>query len=119
MSEKERQEWMSIPQDFAPAKKSKVNRFAGIPVPDFVEMILKGDDEAMYYLLHDRLKHPLHERYEAYSNHLCDDYEDVIDDFFRGAVVLPFTGKVFRPVFLWMNQRKTQHRDEFQLHVVA
>ena len=82
MPEQERQYWMAIPQDFAPAKKSKVNRFAGIPVPDFVEMILKGDDEAMYYLLHDRLKHPLHDRYEAYSNHLCDDYEDVIDDFF-------------------------------------
>jgi len=82
MREQERQYWMAIPQDFAPAKKSKVNRFAGVPVPDFVEMILKGDDEAMYYLLHDRLKRPLHERYEAYNNLLSDDYEDVIDDFF-------------------------------------
>ena len=82
MPELERQEWMNVPQDFAPAKKSKANRFAGVPVPDFVEMILKGDDEAMYYLLHDRLKRPLHERYKAYNNHLCDDYEDVIDDFF-------------------------------------
>ena len=44
---------------------------------------------------------------------------DVIDDFLCGAVVLPFTGKAFRPVFLWMNQRKAQHRDEFQLYVVA
>ena len=82
MPEQERQYWMAIPQDFAPAKKSKANRFAGIPVPDFVEMILKGDDEAMYYLLHDRLKHQLQERFEAYKNNLCDDYEDVIDDFF-------------------------------------
>ena len=82
MSEQERQYWMAIPQDLAPAKKSRVNRFAGIPVPDFVEMILKGDDEAMYYLLHDRLKHQLQERFEAYKNNLCDDYEDVIDDFF-------------------------------------
>ena len=82
MSEQERQYWMAIPQAFAPAKKSKANRFAGIPVSDFVEMILMGDDEAMYYLLHDRLKHPLHERYEAYNNLLCDDYEDIIDDFF-------------------------------------
>ena len=30
MSEQERQEWLSIPQDFAPAKKSKANRFAGV-----------------------------------------------------------------------------------------
>ena len=82
MSEKERQEWMNIPQNYAPAKKSKANRFAGIPVADFVELILRGDDEAMYYLLHDRLKHPLHERYETYSQNLLDDYEDVIDDFF-------------------------------------
>ena len=82
MSEQERQYWMAIPQDFAPAKKSKANRFAGIPVPDFVEMIQKGDDEAMYYLLRDRLKHQLQERFEAYKNNLCDDYEDVIDDFF-------------------------------------
>ena len=82
MSEKERQEWMGIPQDFAPAKKSKVNRFAGIPVPDFVEMILKGDDEAMYYLLHDRLKHQLQERFEDYQHHLYDTFEDIIDDFF-------------------------------------
>ena len=82
MSEQERQYWMAIPQDFAPAKKSKANRFAGIPVPDFVEMILKGDDEAMYYLLHDRLSHQLQERFESYRNNLNEDYEDVIDDFF-------------------------------------
>ena len=82
MSEQERQYWMNVPQDFAPAKKSKANRFAGVPVPDFVKMILKGDDEAMYYLLHDRLKHQLQERFEAYHNNICDDYEDVIDDFF-------------------------------------
>ena len=82
MPEQERQYWLNIPQDFAPAKKSKTNRFAGIPVPGFVEMILKGDDEAMYYLLHDRLDHQLRNRYEAYNNHLNDDYEDVVDDFF-------------------------------------
>ena len=82
MPEQERQYWLNIPQNFAPAKKSKVNRFAGIPVSDFLDMILKGDDEAMYYLLHDRLNHQLRNRYEAYSNNLYDDYEDVIDDFF-------------------------------------
>ena len=91
MPEQERQEWMRKPS-FAAEPRSTVEvgltrnkrvlRFAGVPVPDFVEMILKGDDEAMYYLLHDRLKRPLHERYEAYKDHLCDDYEDVIDDFF-------------------------------------
>ncbi len=82
MPEQERQYWLNIQQDITPAKKSKANRFAGIPVPDFLDMILKGDDEAMYYLLHDRLSHQLRNRYEAYSNKLYDDYEDVIDDFF-------------------------------------
>jgi len=86
MSEKERQEWMGLTPSPSPKGEGnyvgKVIKYAGVPVPDFVEMILKGDDEAMYYLLHDRLKHPLHDRYGAYSNHLCDDYEDVIDDFF-------------------------------------
>ena len=86
MSEKERQEWMGLTPSPSPKGEGnyvgKVIKYAGVPVPDFVEMILKGGDGAMYYLLHDRLKHPLHDRYEAYSNHLCDDYEDVIDDFF-------------------------------------
>ena len=82
MPEQERQYWMNIPQTFSSAKPSKSNRFAGIPVPDFLDMILKGDDEAMYFLLHDRLSHQLRSRYEAYSHNLYDDYEDVIDDFF-------------------------------------
>ncbi len=91
MSEQERQEWMRKPSFAAEprstveaglTKNKRVLRFAGIPVPDFVEIILKGDDEAMYYLLHERLNHQLQARYEAYNNHLLDDYEDVIDDFF-------------------------------------
>ena len=82
MPEQERQYWMNIPQIISSAKPSKSNRFAGIPVPDFLDMILKGDDEAMYYLLHDRLSHQLRNRYEAYNHNLYDDYEDVIDDFF-------------------------------------
>ena len=86
MPEQERQEWMNLTPNPSPKGEgnyvSKVIKYAGVPVPDFVERILKGDDEAMYYLLHDRLSHQLHERFEAYKNNLCDDYEDVIDDFF-------------------------------------
>ena len=86
MSEQERQYWMNLISNPSPKGEgnyvSKVIKYAGVPVPDFVERILKGDDEAMYYLLHDRLSHQLHERFEAYKNNLCDDYEDVIDDFF-------------------------------------
>ena len=91
MSEQERQEWMRKPSFAAEPrntveagliKNKRVLRFAGVPVSDFVEIILKGDDEAMYYLLHDRLKHQFQERYEVCKYYLCDDYEDVIDDFF-------------------------------------
>ena len=82
MSDAERKQWMAIPQTFAPAKVSKANRFAGIPVPDFVDIILEGDDEALYYLLHNRLNLQLQERYEAYQHQLYDNFEDIIDDFF-------------------------------------
>jgi len=97
MPEQERQYWMQMPPDGTGGRllpggkndqgnetkdKSKSNRYAGVAVSDFLDMILKGDDEAMYHLLHNRLSHQLRNRYEAYSNNLFDDYEDVIDDFF-------------------------------------
>ena len=58
------------------------NCYAEVPIPDFVDIILKGNDEAMYYLLHDRLNHQLYERYETYRHQLYDDFEDIIEDFF-------------------------------------
>lgn len=61
------------------------NQFAGIPIPDFIDIILGGDeraDEAMYYLLHQSLNHQLGERFDVYHNQLFDDFDDVIDDFF-------------------------------------
>lgn len=86
MSDDERKEWMSTPIDrFVNDYVVKTSPFAGIPVPDFVDIILydaKRCDEAMYYLLHQRLSHQLRERYNAYQHQLYDDYEDVIEDFF-------------------------------------
>ena len=83
MSDEERWQWMSIPTDrFISDNVVKPSPFAGIPTPDFVEIILKGDDEAMYYLLHRRFNRQLRERYYAYQHYLYDDYEDVIEDFF-------------------------------------
>ena len=43
----------------------KDSRYADIPIPDFVDIILNGDDEAMYYLLQKRLKPSLYKRYKA------------------------------------------------------
>ena len=86
MSETERKEWMSVPADRIWGDYVvKTNPFAGIPVADFVDIILhdaKRGDEAMYYLLHQRLSHQLRERYEAYLHQLYDDFEDVVEDFF-------------------------------------
>ena len=86
MSEEERKQWMSIPTDkFVSDYVVKTNPFAGIPVPDFVDIILhdaKRCDEAMYYLLHQRLNHQLREHYEAYRHQLYDIFEDVVEDFF-------------------------------------
>ena len=63
----------------------QVSPFAGIPVSEFVDIILneaEKSDEAMCYLLHERFSYKLRERYEAYQNQLCDGFEDVIEDFF-------------------------------------
>jgi 3-methyladenine DNA glycosylase AlkD len=89
MSEEERKEWMAIDGrcltvDVGCSKPS-ISLFAGIPVPDFVDIILydaNRNDEAMYYLLHQRLEHLLRGRYEAYQHQLYDGYEDVVEDFF-------------------------------------
>lgn len=62
---------------------SNINvNYCDIPVTQFVDIILKGDDEAMYYLLHERLRHQLHERYQDYCHNLYGDFDDVVDDFF-------------------------------------
>ena len=86
MPEAERKEWMSIPADrFASDYVVRTSPFAGIPVADFVDVILNNQeqgDEAMYYLLHQRLEYQLRERYEAYRRSVFDGFEDVIEDFF-------------------------------------
>jgi hypothetical protein len=58
------------------------SRYDSVPIADFVDLIVGGDDEAMFYLLHQRLDNALRKRFDDYSNNLLDDYEDVIDDFF-------------------------------------
>ena len=66
-------------------QRTKGSPFANIPVPDFVDIILRQNersDEAMYYLLHQRFEHMFRERYEACQYQLYDDYEDIIEDFF-------------------------------------
>lgn len=61
------------------------SQFTDITIPDFVDIILEGGergDEAMYYLLHERLERQLRHRFEVYRHQLLDEYEDVVEDFF-------------------------------------
>ena len=86
MSDEERKRWLAADvrseKDDVKSSSVQVNSYAGIPIPEFHEMILKGDDEAMYYLLHHRVDRQLREIYDKYRHHLLDDFEDVMDDFF-------------------------------------
>ena len=89
MSETERKEWMAVDVRGKVADvrclRTKISPFVGIPVPDFVDIILQQEnkrDEAMYYLLHQRLEHQLRERYDAYRHSIWDDFDDIVEDFF-------------------------------------
>lgn len=54
-------------------------------IPEFVDIILAGDaraDEAMYYLLHEKMNGLLRKKFEVYESLLMDEFEDVLEDFF-------------------------------------
>ena len=85
---------------------SKIHHYADIPIPDFVDMIMKGDDEAMYYLLHNRLNRRLYERYNDYRQKLYDDFEDIIEDFF---LYLREHGR-----YPYQSLRRIKNRDAFE-----
>ena len=89
MPEAEREEWMAVDvrSQMCDVRSSRrqISPFAGVLIPDFVEIILQQkdrSDEAMCYLLHQRLEQQLHECYDVYHQQLFDDFEDVVEDFF-------------------------------------
>ena len=86
LPETERKEWLAVPYDrLSSDYVIRTNPFAGIAIPDFVDIILSDKDkcdEAMYYLLHQRLNRQLRERYDAYRHQLYDTFDDVLEDFF-------------------------------------
>ena len=56
-----------------------------IPLSEFLDFIhahREQADEAMYWLLHERLKPQLREKFDAFREEILDDYEDVVEDFF-------------------------------------
>ena len=86
LPEAERKQWMTVPTDrFQSDYVVKTSPFAGIPLPDFIDIILAHDDnsdEAMYYLLRQRLNRQLNDLYKVFYRQLLDGFEDIIEDFF-------------------------------------
>ena len=61
------------------------NMLESIKTADYIPIILQGGeqaDEAMYYLLHQRLHGQLWRHFDSYRTHLNDDFDDMLDDFF-------------------------------------
>lgn len=59
--------------------------FQHIPLSEFLDFILahrEQADEAMYWLLHERMRPLLRDRYEAFRDDIFEDYEDIEEDFF-------------------------------------
>ena len=59
--------------------------FTELPIAGFVGIILDGGeraDEAMYYLLQQRLYRQLRRRYEIFQHQLLDDFDDILNDYF-------------------------------------
>lgn len=63
----------------------KNNSFDKLAIQDLYWMIAKGDslsDEAVHYLIQVRMHASFKEVYAVYENCCCDEYEDVLSDFF-------------------------------------
>ena len=82
-------------------------------IPDFVDIILAGGkraDEAMYYLLHERLNKQLQKKFEVYQSRLMDDFEDVVEDFF----LYLREGKEGRNRSPYQSLQRIQKRESFE-----
>lgn len=87
--------------------------FEEMDVPEFIDVILAGGeraDEAMYYLLHERLEERLRKRFEVYQSRLLDDFEDVVEDFF----LYLREGKEGRNSSPYQSLQRIQKREAFE-----
>jgi len=86
MSEEERKQWMQVPTEKKRSQsKKQITAFAGRSLRQLLDLILAHDelqDEAVIYLLKERLYQPLQQVFLSYENNLCDPLEDLLDDFF-------------------------------------
>ena len=67
-------------RNFAP-----MNDFKNITAAQLLDIILQGNeqsDEAMYYVLKERVRERLKEKFKAHERVFFEEFEDVVDDFF-------------------------------------
>ena len=87
-------------------------------IPDIIDIILAADrraDEAMYYLLHERLNKQLRGKFEVYENQLLDGFEDVLEDFF----LYLREGKDGRSRTPYSSLYRIRKRDSFEAWMVS
>lgn len=92
--------------------------FEEMTASDFLDVILAGDkraDEAMYYLLHERMKGVLVKKFEVYESQLLDGFEDVLEDFF----LYLREGKDGRSRTPYSSLHRIRKRESFEAWVVS
>lgn len=94
-----------------------MNKYSNITISSLLEIILPGNsqsDEAMYYLLTDRLYNKLRVKYESMSDIRNEDMADILDDFF--LYLRDGNGKTSRPYSTLNSIRK---KDAFESWVIS
>ena len=87
-------------------------------IPEFVDIIIVGDgcaDEAMYYLLHERLNEQLRKKFEMYESLLMDEFEDVLEDFF----IYLREGKDGRSRTPYQSLQRIRKKEAFEAWIVS
>lgn len=62
-----------------------MNDCKNVTSSELLDIILQGDeqsDEAMYYVLKERVNRKLKEKFRTHEHVFFEDFEDVVDDFF-------------------------------------
>lgn len=93
------------------------SHYNDIAIPEFVDIILAGGeqaDEAMYYLLHNRLNRQLKGRFEVYRSQLMDNFEDIVEDFF----LYVREGKYGRNHSAFQALQRIQKREAFETWIL-
>ena len=100
--------------------------FEEMTASDFLDVILasagspqavvgKRADEAMYYLLHERLNGLLRNKFKVYGSQLMDEFEDVIEDFF----LYLREGKDGRDPTPYQSLHRIRNKDSFEAWIVS